>query len=223
MPGGKREEQPVDISKLPKLSQTPETKDEQPPAEAATPESPREELPPPGVRRAVPAEPRGGGYDAYDSSGGEIWFNVIVGVIFLLLGGTYFSYTVATLTHQPYHTKTTWQTGPKAGQEVTYPELQGNPMLSDSAMFFFGLAVLADAVLRFVLARRSGVKAVVIVAFALTAGATAYNLYVVALLQKAGVLPLLSLLAVAFGGYMAFQQWGTLKAIQAAEAHQRSR
>jgi len=49
--------------------------------------------------------------------------------------------------------------------------------------------------------------------FAIAATATAYNLYVAGLLLKGNVLPLLSLLAVAFGGYITYQQWLLVKMV----------
>jgi hypothetical protein len=185
----------MDMSKLPKFSQTPPPPGELPPEERATTSGVRVEPSPPVA------------------SGGDIWFNVIVGIIFLLMGRSFGSYLLSTVTHQPYHTGMVWPDGDaRAGLEVAYPELEGNPMMNDSAMFVFGLAVLMDAGISVMLARQSGLaRPLICLGLALTVGATAYNLYVAAVLQKNGVLPLISLLAVAVGGYIAFQQWNIFK------------
>jgi hypothetical protein len=190
----------MDMSKLPKFSQTPAPVEQ--PGEATVPVAAKK------VDAVAPAI----------ASGGDIWFNVIVGIIFLLMGRTFGSYVFAAVTHQPYHTHIEWREGdPRAGQEVAYPDLEGNPMLNDSAMFFFGLAVLADAGISVMLSRPSRLaRPMLYLGLALTIGATGYNLYVAGVLQKNGVLPLISLLAVALGGYIAFGQWQLLKLLNAS-------
>ena len=54
-------------------------------------------------------------------------------------------------------------------------------------------------------------RALAFLGFTLAAGVTAYNLFVAWWLHKGNVMPLLSLLAVAFGGYVAFAQWSLIQ------------
>jgi hypothetical protein len=201
----------VDISKLPKLSQTPA--DPPPVEETPAPETTPAVAEPVQPHRDERREPE------LEVSPGEIWFNLIVGIIFLFLGQRFGGFAMATLMHQPYHTGFNWSAGPKAGQEVAYLELDGKPYLSESAMFLFGLAVLADTALLFAIAKRSKARRVLVsIALFITAAATVYNLYIIAALMKMNVMPLVSLLAVAFGGYMAFQQWALFKIIRGRTA-----
>ena len=186
----------MDLSKLPKLSQTPS-----PTTPSATPENP--------VAEPVPVQPIPA-YRVPDPmfSGGEIWFNLVVGIIFMLLGRGFGGYAIAKITHQPHHTGQEWREGPKAGQEVDYPELEGNVFASESAMFLFGLAVALDAGLRVVIDRgTSWSRPLAYLAFGIIVAATVYNLYVVGVLLKRNTMPFISLMAVAFGGYIAIYQW----------------
>ena len=202
----------MDMSKLPKLSQTPA-----PPAAEESAAAPENASAPVEPRRVVeyrtPVDP---GFSV-----GEIWFSLIVGVIFLLLGRSFGGYALAKVTGQPHHTGVVWSPGtPLAGQEVSYRELQGNVFLNDSAMFLVGLAIVLDAIVR--VAVYKGIRAARLLAylgFAITVLATIYNLYAVSVLLKGNVLPLLSLLAVAMGGYISFQQWQTIQMMKQKPAY----
>src|SRR5438105_3791048 len=103
----------MDISKLPKLSQSPPP----PPPDSASPET---SVPAPTRRVPDYRSPS----DDPPLSAGEIWFSLIVGVIFLLLGWTFARFTIAKLTGQPFHSGYNWSSGPKTGQEVGYLELE---------------------------------------------------------------------------------------------------
>ena len=152
-------------------------------------------------------------------SGGEIWFNVVVGIIFMLLGRGFGGYAIAKITHQPHHTGQEWREGPKAGQEVDYPDLEGNVFASESAMFLFGLAVAIDAGLRVLIYRGTSMsRPLAYLALGIIVAATLYNLYVVGVLLKGNITPFISLMAVALGGYVAFQQWATIKILN-RDAH----
>lgn len=189
----------MDLSKLPKLSNTPTP----PPAAATEAQSAPAPIAP--EQRVAPAIADGG-------IGGVVWFNVVIAILLLFLGRDFARYGFARLRGQPYHTGVTWQVGDKAGTEVDYPDLQPYVMLTDAGLLFFGLAVLVEAALlaKFQLGR--GVpRAVVMAAIALTAASTAFNLYVSARLMMDGTLPLFSGLAVAFGGYMIASEWQLLR------------
>lgn len=193
----------MDMSKLPRLSQTTEA----PPTGAADPPPP----PPPPLPGA-PASPTSPAMDyraARDDrgTGADVWVSAIIGLVFLMLGWNFAKYLGAALTGRTYQTNVTWTAGPKAGQAVAYPDLEGNPMLTDSAMFLFGLALVLEAVVLAVANGNARFKRPLVgVALAIAVAATAYNLYVAARLFSGGLLPLQSLLAVAFGGYIAANQ-----------------
>src|SRR5437660_7764543 len=134
----------MDVSKLPKLSQSdpPPKNDAADTSGADTHAAPRraEAI----DYRPTPPEP---------ISGGEIWFSVIVGVIFILLGHNFAGYELSRMSGKPYHTGVNWTAGPNTGQEVAYPDLQGYVFWNDSAMFLIGVAVVLDALLRVVIAK----------------------------------------------------------------------
>ena len=109
-----------------------------------------------------------------------------------------------------------WTSGPKAGQEVDYFDLEGFTAWTDTAIFLFGLAmVLEAAMLTVVYSRLGGKVALTSVALLVTILATALNLVVCFKLFGAGIMPLMSALAVAFGGYMAVYEWRLLQQLRA--------
>src|SRR5206468_7193644 len=77
--------------------------------------------------------------------GAEVWISVIIGLIFILIGWNFAKYASCVITGRTYHTTVTWGPGPNEGAEVPYPQLYGNVIWNDSAMFLFGLALLAEA------------------------------------------------------------------------------
>lgn len=92
-------------------------------------------------------------------------------------------------------------------------------MLTDSAMFLFGAALLLDAAMRvLVVLRVPGRVALMGIALLVMVAATLYNAYVCAHLYKTGTIPLISLICVGFGGYIAFTQWVTLRTLLASSA-----
>ena len=126
----------MDISKLPKLSQTPA--DGAPEAPPAAEDAAAPQVQAPRVSRAVADADDRRNADA-DFSVGEIWFNLIIGLIFLFLGQRFGGYLFAKLTHQTYHTGWFWPPGAaKAGQEVVYPELDGNGCRRSFVRFVLG-------------------------------------------------------------------------------------
>lgn len=207
----------MDLSKLPKLSQTP------PQADNAEP------IPEPGSQKPPNNAPLS--YRSPDSmepvasiSGGEVWFSTIVGLIFIFLSRSFPIWLVCTLTGRSFATGVIWNAGPKAGQPASYWELQGHTALSDMAIFLFGLAVIVEAAMYLVWLRNSNrLKAVTCVALALTALATGLNLVTTFVLWSQGIMPLISLLAVAFGGWMFVQQRGLLSWLRESETVRRSR
>jgi hypothetical protein len=149
--------------------------------------------------------------------GAEAWVSALIGVILILVGRSFGGYLAATLTGQPYHTNVTWMQGPKEGQEVAYWELQGFTALSDSAIFLFGLTMVLEAVVLALVNTRFKAKvSLVTVALFVTVLVTAYNAVVALRLIASGILPITSLLAVAFGGYIAIYEWRLLQQLRPA-------
>ncbi len=191
----------MDMSKLPRLSNTHENA----PAPSADPaEGESSEVP-----TARPAQQIGHG----SAFGAEVWLSVVLGIIFMLVGGNFGIYFADRAMNRPFHTHVEWSPGtPLAGQEVAYPDLQGFVMLTDASFFLFGLALFFDGIVLMVSAASSRFhKPMIYLGLAITAVAVAFNVYACGKLMSNGITPLISLLATAFGVYIGIHQWTMLK------------
>jgi len=195
----------MDLSKLPKLSQTSEAEKQR--TSPPQPDPMADAQPRPPIGQPIPptyADP---------IIGAEVWISAVLGLLFTYLGTTFARYLFAVLRAQPFHTGVDWTDGPKAGQEVAYFELQGYTALTDASLFLFGLALLADAAMLLIasgsLARRTWL---VWLGFGLTLLALAFNLITCVMTLSAGIFPLFSFVAIAIGGYMAAYQWRLVSA-----------
>jgi hypothetical protein len=197
----------MDVSKLPKLSDTQREQQAQQQQQQQHQQQPVQSPsadPVSAISSPVPAVRAIGGAEA--------WISGIVGIICILISKSFPAYWIARLRGQPFHTNVNWTSGPLAGQEVAYPDLSGFTMLSDGAIFIFGVALLCEAALMLAgNANQRVARAMLWLSFVLAAAATLFNAYVAARLFGANILPIMSLLAVAFGGYMASYQWKLLK------------
>ena len=138
--------------------------------------------------------------------------SLIIGLVVMLMGWGFAKWATATLLGRHYDTGATWQTGTRAGQSVVYWDLIGHQALSESALFLFGLACVLEAAAMAAGYARPGLRtATVSVALLITLLATGYNMVTCVVLFKDGITPMLSLLAVGFGGYMAFAEWAMLR------------
>jgi hypothetical protein len=183
----------MDVSKLPRLSNTdsPQT-----PPDSSTPE-PSAPAPQPPPSRFDPV-----------GIGAEVWFAVIIGLIFMAIGNAFAQYEIGKLTHHPYHTKVFWQEGPNEGAEVLYPDLMGEQYYSDSGLFFFGLSLIIVAFAQVLSMTRLPMRGLIgWGALGIAILATGYNIFVSAKLFSIGIIPVLSLLCVALGGYEVFLQF----------------
>lgn len=221
----------MDLSKLPKLSQTPA-----PPGQTSAPADVGDDgTPPPAVATSpytvwcrechVPNLPGsrfcagcGGKMKADTDSplgvamGAEVWISAALGVLFMLLGRSFGGWLLAKATGETYETGYIWpDSSPLAGQPVAYWDLDGFVALTESAIFLFGFAMLLEAVaLAVVYSRFRAKRPVLVLALLIAAAATIYNLVVSITLFQAGIMPLYSLFAVAFGGYMLACEWRLL-------------
>jgi hypothetical protein len=149
--------------------------------------------------------------------GAEVWLSAIIGAFLMLLGRSFGAWLIAKVTGQTYVTGATWSTSEREGQPVAYWELEGFTALNDSAIFLFGLAMVLEAVVLAMMNTRFRRKAgLVTVALLITIAATAFNLFVSIKLLTANTMPLWSLLAVAFGGYIAVFEWRLLQQLRPA-------
>lgn len=194
----------MDLSKLPRLSQS----KGQVPGEASPPAGKLPEAQPAASQPAVySTEPPVGLGEV-----GNIWLSLIIGMVVMLMGLDFAKWGVTTLLGRTYDTGVIWQTGDRAGQTVAYWDIVGHQAVSDSAIFLFGLAcVLEAAAMAAAHARPRLRTATISAALLITLLATAYNGVACVVLFKDNVTPLLSLLAVGFGGYMALAEWGMLR------------
>lgn len=225
----------MDLSKLPRLSKT----EDPPPGASASDPPPVATAPPPaaaanyclqcgaplraGARFCESCGARLAGRYAgapeYEASDGgvaaEVWVSAIIGGVLMLIGRSFAGWLLATLAGHEYHTGVFWTDGALEGQEVKYWQLAGLTALSDSATFLFGLAMVLEAAALAAAATRFRHKVpLVAVALTITVLATAYNLFVAGKMFTINVLPTVSLLAVAFGGYIAFYEWRLLQRLR---------
>ncbi len=194
----------MDLSKLPRLSQSKgQVPGESSPAAEKLPET--EPVPSQGV--VYNTEPPAGLGEV-----GNIWLSLIIGLVVMLLGLDFAKWAMATLLGHTYDTGVTWQTGDRAGQSVAYWDIVQHQAVSDSALFLFGLACVLEAAAMATAHTRPSLRtAAVSVALVVTVLATAYNAVACVVLFKDNVTPLLSLLAVGFGSYMALAELGLLR------------
>lgn len=179
----------MDMSKLPKLSQTPPS--------AANVESthPPGENPP----RSIEYERRG----PEPVSIAEIWISIFVGLILLVMYPTMMKYISSRLFGTTFDPILLTD-----GSTVPYPKFY--PWFwSDLSITAFAFVLLFEGIALAMMRKRW----LVMLAFGLTVVATLLNLgYVIATVTTYGP-PTVSLLAVAFGGYIAIYQWRLLRSL----------
>ena len=191
----------MDISKLPKFSKRSETDNPAIPENVSSQPDPAS----PPLDYRIPAH-----YS--EGIGADVWFTTVIAVLLLFFGRTFGSYLLARATGHSFHTNVFWTDGERNGQEVSYPDLEGRQMLSDAGVFFFGLILLLDAGIKVCYGLNLRLpRALRLSAFLLAVASTAFNLFVSLRLMADGTLPLLSGLAVAFGGYIVFDMWRIAK------------
>jgi hypothetical protein len=195
----------MDISKLPRMSETskhapPPPPPPPPPTTTTTPQQPAS---PVVNANQTQHEPRDGipparyAYDNIPSSGAEAWISIAVGVILTLMAPRIWQYTLSQL----FGTSFTW----------TFSDAAGNPLPYTKSVFFWGdLAMALFAVVLVVegvalgFARR---RVLVAIALVLTVLTTLFNLGYIAWMMQGGYgLQIMSALAVAFGVYIAIYQ-----------------
>jgi hypothetical protein len=144
---------------------------------------------------------------------GEIWFNAIIGMIFIAAGFTFARFLAAKLTGQPFHTYVNWTEDSGASGEVPYFDLEGYTAWTHMGMFCFGVVLLLEAAAIAAMTLRPGhsSRALLAVSFAFTLATSALNAYICIRLFGIGVIPVLSGLAVAYGGWIILSQWRMLR------------
>jgi hypothetical protein len=148
--------------------------------------------------------------------GADVWVSLIIGLLFIFMGLNFGKFLVAKLSGQPFHTGVNWTQGPLADSpnpEVAYFDLQGFTAWSDMGVFLFGLVLLLEAAAKAAIAIRPGntSRFILFLAVLLTLATVLLNLFVCYRLMSIQVTPLISGLAVAFGGWILFDEWRMLK------------
>jgi hypothetical protein len=193
----------MDLSKLPKLSETPKppAPDPNPQPEATRPDD-----------RADIAHVDAG-------AGGMVWVSLILGALCMMLGRRFPSYLVAKLSGRDFHTQVNWIAGPNAGREVGYWELQGSTAWTEASIFLFGLALVLEALALWVITSKMGGKKIILtISLLIVIIATVFNIFTAVRVMGDGAVPLMSGLAAAFGGYMAMYQWKLLRVLSTGRA-----
>jgi hypothetical protein len=190
----------MDMSKLPRMSNTPAPPPAQPNPTSAAPAPPASPAPPPTGHLD---------YERRDTvgigAGPEAWLSIAIGIILMLMSPRIFQYTMSPS---------------RFAQNYTFTAANGAPMTYPQTVFFWGdlaltlfalVLVLEGLVIAF--GRR---VALVGIAFGLTMLAVAINLiYVAGMLFNGYGLQIISAMAVAFGVYIAMFEWKLLTALRA--------
>lgn len=175
----------MDLSKLPRLSESPA-----PPPNAA---SERSEEADRYIQR-------------YDTSGAaEAWISIAIGAILLLMSPRLIQYVLSpgTFTQK-------WTFTDPTGAPLAYPKTVF--FWGDVALVAFALVLIVEGIVLVFGRRYIGV---ILFAFLLTIAASLFNLgYVIVMLQMGYGPQIFSLLAVAFGGYIAFYEWNLLQSLR---------
>jgi uncharacterized protein YjeT (DUF2065 family) len=184
----------MDVSKLPKLSDTQKEQRAETRAAAAdaAPQAVKvlpHEMDYAGKTNAIPAV---GGADA--------WLSIAIGVILLLMNSRFLQYVFA-------RSSFTW----------TFNDAAGNPLPYTKTVFFWGdFALVAFAVVLIVEGLVLGLaprKWLIVLALVLTVATTLLNFGYVAYMMGSYGFQMMSALAVAFGVYIAMFEWRLLKFI----------
>lgn len=172
---------------------------------------PAEDRPPADNPRPTPA-PVDYGPPRELGTGPEVWLSLVVGIILMVMGWQFAQWAITTLTGGTYDTEVVWRTPDKNGQMVPYWQLIGHQALSESAIFLFGLAMVMEAAAMTVglLVPRFW-RPAIFGSMLMSILMTVYNALAVVVLLKDKQTPLVSLLAIGFGGYMAMAQWRALR------------
>jgi len=96
---------------------------------------------------------------------------------------------------------------------VSYFELQGYTAWTEMGEFLFGLTLLFEAASKAAVAIKPGTASrwLLALSIVLTLATVALNLWACGLLLHVGITPLLSGIAVAFGGWVLYDEWQTLR------------
>jgi hypothetical protein len=179
----------MDVSKLPKLSQSPPP----PPTDAQPPGDP--------PRPTQPADPEYA--PPVGTVGAEVFFSLVIGVVAILFGKNFISFLIAVATGHDYVTGLTYTT---TGAPVPYSEAGPGNMLTDLGLTLIGLTLLIDAFAR-VMRRRPLIG----LAFLVSAGTALFSAFAAVRIYNFGILPIYSLLGLALTGYFAITQWHWLQ------------
>jgi hypothetical protein len=228
-----KEASAMDLSKLPRMSQTPAPAPPAPapPADSTTPLPPGSDgmsIPTPAPAAATPAgaaSQPGGHYvpqyylDPSPSAGAEAWISIVIGLILLLASPYTLQWLISLISsYKPPFLPIT-STDLNTGQVTELPYPQSIFFFGHVCVFAFALVMIISGLILFT--RRT---ALVAAAFVFTAIATLMNLiYVIKATFGGEALPIISAFAVAFGGYIAFSHWRMLQLLRLAGSYDHNR
>ena len=137
--------------------------------------------------------------------------SALLGLFALMMGKNFARYVFATLTGKDFHTGVNWTAGPLNGQEVKYFELQGYTAWSDMGLFLIGLVAVLDGLLLLNAMRSPTPRPVSSIMFFALVVVGLLNLLAMLIMMSAGIVPLLTLIAVIFAAYSARTRWLMMK------------
>jgi hypothetical protein len=195
----------MDMSKLPRMSQTPAPP---PPLDETAPAPPTDQARP---TRAVPVHEREYVYEPSTGPLAEAWISLAIGVILLLMFFRPIEYLLTS--KQSFEQKYSFSAGD--GSPLTYPQTVF--FFGDIAIVSFAFVLIFDGLILFTRKPK-----LIAAALCFTVIAVLLNLaYVVRMMSGGYGLEFASALAVAFGIYVAIFQWKMLQTFRYAQQYQR--
>jgi hypothetical protein len=196
----------MDLSKLPKFSQTKSGDAPQPLMDPSAPPPDADRAPVPEYERAAVERERGPSYS--EPGGPEAWISFAMAALLLLLNPHLTQYLLSPST---FDTKVA-RSFDAAGNPIPYTKTVF--FWSDLAITSFAVVMALDALV--LLMGRS--RTLVAIAFGVTLLAILGNLLYLLMTFNTYGLPIMSAIAVAYGGYIAIFQWRLLNVLSARRA-----
>ena len=192
----------MDMSKLPRMSQTPPP----PPEPSAAPQE--EGRATGGVAAPGSAYRRELEYGVEPApSFAEAWISIAIGLILLFA-----TYALRLIQFLLSPSTFTWTFSDEKGQPIKYTQTVF--IWGDAAMLLFALVLIIDGLLLF-----TRKPALIALAFGLTALTVATNLFYLVMMMSRGYgFQIASAIAVAFGVYIAIFQWKLLQSLRMSRA-----
>ncbi len=187
----------MDMSKLPRLSNTAENVPPSQPENSST--LPPHDQPIPARSEPPYSEPA---MTQGMLMGAEAWLSIVIGIILLLLTSRFLQFLAGKITHAEF----SWEFNDAAGNPLAYSQTVF--FWNDLGLVIFALCLIFEGLVLGFLRHPFWLK----LGFALTLAAIALNLFTVAKSLPVVGFQFMPALAIAFGVYIGMHEWALLKA-----------